>query len=128
MLGYWAHEEIKIYTLYLPERCFIIQFFYFNLESETFNKHRILKIFSRDFSRFCKHYIFQDTVLEVWHSKDNYGTMVGRRGVRKDPAPSWRNLAWSEDAQLLAVGFSDGAIELCDTLGTDFLEIKLFHI
>jgi len=45
--------------------------------------------------------------------------MVGRRGVRKDPAPSWRSLAWSEDAQLLAVGFSDGAIELCDTLGMD---------
>ena len=51
--------------------------------------------------------------------------MVGRRGVRKDPAPSWRSLAWSEDAQLLALGFSDGAIELCDTLGTDLLRFKI---
>lgn len=56
-------------------------------------------------------------MLEVWHSKDSYGTLVGRRGVRRDQAPAWRNLAWNEDTQLLVLAYSDGAVELCDTVG-----------
>lgn len=55
--------------------------------------------------------------MEVWHSKENYGTLVGRRMIRRDPCPSWRCLAWNEDNQLLAIAYSDGNIEICDTVG-----------
>ena len=36
---------------------------------------------------------------------------------RRDPNPSWRCLAWNEDNQLLAIAYSDGNIEICDTVG-----------
>jgi hypothetical protein len=32
----------------------------------------------------------------VWSSKDNYGVLVGRRGIVRDPAPAWRHLAWTQ--------------------------------
>ena len=28
-----------------------------------------------------------------------------------------RNIVWSDDSQLLALTFSDGAVEVCDTVG-----------
>jgi hypothetical protein len=37
--------------------------------------------------------------------------------IRRDPAQSWRSLAWNEDNQLLAIAYSDGNIEICDTVG-----------
>ena len=55
--------------------------------------------------------------MEIWHSKDNYISLVARRTVRRDPASAWRNIAWSDDNQLLAIAYSDGAIEINDTVG-----------
>ena len=36
----------------------------------------------------------------------------------------WRKVCWSEDATLLALAYSDGAVEVCDTIGR-FMNIKL---
>jgi hypothetical protein len=72
--------------------------------------------------------VLQEGSLEVWHSKENYGTLVGRRMIRRDPCPSWRCLAWNEDNQLLAIAYSDGNIEICDTVGGMMYQIISPHI
>lgn len=61
--------------------------------------------------------VLQELWLEVWSSREQYNTLIGRRPVERDPAPQWRKLQWTDDASLLAVAQSNGSVELCDTVG-----------
>jgi len=67
--------------------------------------------------------VLQEFALEVWSSREQYNTLVGRRPVEKDPAPQWRRLQWTEDNSLLAVAMSSGAVEVVDTVGTPVFTI-----
>ena len=42
--------------------------------------------------------------------------VIGIVGAQ-EVSPVWRKVCWSEDAQLLALAYSDGAVEVCDTIG-----------
>ena len=61
--------------------------------------------------------ILEDACLEVWSSKDNYTQLLGRRNIERDPAPHWRHVVWTRDCSLLALAWSSGHLEVCDTLG-----------
>jgi hypothetical protein len=36
----------------------------------------------------------------VWSNRDNYGCLLGRRGIARDQAPAFRHLAWTQVSHL----------------------------
>lgn len=67
--------------------------------------------------------ILQDQTLEIRSARDEYGSVIGRSTVPKDPYPQWRKLLWSPDCTMLALGFSNGNVGFFDLLGTPLFSI-----
>ena len=68
--------------------------------------------------------VLQDQLLEIFASKDNFATALGRIPLSKangksgrDPYPSFRLLTWSPDASLLVLTSSHGNVDIYDSYG-----------
>ena len=68
--------------------------------------------------------VLQDQLLEIFSSKDNFATALGRIPLSKangkalrDPYPSFRLLTWSPDASLLVLTSSHGNVDIYDSYG-----------
>ncbi|KAL5004597.1 hypothetical protein ScPMuIL_018053 [Solemya velum] len=68
--------------------------------------------------------ILQDQYLEIRSSRDDYGSIIGRGVVPKDPFPQWRQIAWSPDGTMVACSTSSGAVDVFDIVGTLLFSIK----
>ncbi|XP_053141424.1 NBAS subunit of NRZ tethering complex isoform X2 [Hemicordylus capensis] len=67
--------------------------------------------------------VVQDQCIEIRSAKDEFGSIVGKCQVPKDPNPQWRRVAWSHDCTLLAYGESTGTVRVFDLVGSELLVI-----
>ncbi|GFR05331.1 neuroblastoma-amplified sequence [Trichonephila clavata] len=67
--------------------------------------------------------ILQDASLEIRTSRDEYGAIIGRTQVSKDPYPQWRRLLWSPDCTMLACAQSNGKLDFYDLIGAHMFTI-----
>ncbi|GFV51144.1 neuroblastoma-amplified sequence [Trichonephila clavipes] len=56
-------------------------------------------------------------------SRDEYGAIIGRTQVSKDPYPQWRRLLWSPDCTMLACAQSNGKLDFYDLIGAHMFAI-----
>ncbi|XP_061845911.1 NBAS subunit of NRZ tethering complex isoform X3 [Colius striatus] len=68
--------------------------------------------------------VVQDQCVEIRSAKDDFGSIVGKCQVPKDPNPQWRRVAWSHDCTLLAYAESTGTVRLFDLMGSELLVIS----
>uniref|UniRef100_A0A3P9LQ30 NBAS subunit of NRZ tethering complex n=1 Tax=Oryzias latipes TaxID=8090 RepID=A0A3P9LQ30_ORYLA len=54
---------------------------------------------------------------------DDFGSVIGKCQVPKDPNPQWRRMAWSSDCTLLAYSDSTGTVRLFDLMGGELFVI-----
>ncbi|CAI5769585.1 neuroblastoma-amplified sequence isoform X1 [Podarcis lilfordi] len=66
----------------------------------------------------------QDQCIEIRSAKDEFGSVIGKCQVPKDPSPQWRRVAWSHDCTLLAYGESTGTVRVFDLVGSELLVIS----
>ncbi|XP_032999018.1 neuroblastoma-amplified sequence isoform X1 [Lacerta agilis] len=66
----------------------------------------------------------QDQCIEIRSAKDEFGSVIGKCQVPKDPNPQWRRVAWSHDCTLLAYGESTGTVRVFDLVGSELLVIS----
>ncbi|KAM9563343.1 NBAS subunit of NRZ tethering complex isoform 2-T2 [Guaruba guarouba] len=69
--------------------------------------------------------VVQDQCVEIRSAKDDFGSIVGKCQVPKDPNPQWRRVAWSHDCTLLAYAESTGTVRVFDLMGSELLVISL---
>uniref|UniRef100_A0A3B4YXD6 NBAS subunit of NRZ tethering complex n=1 Tax=Seriola lalandi dorsalis TaxID=1841481 RepID=A0A3B4YXD6_SERLL len=55
--------------------------------------------------------------------RDDFGSVIGKCQVPKDPNPHWRRVAWSHDCTLLAYADSTGTVRLFDLMGSELFVI-----
>nr|XP_033793445.1 neuroblastoma-amplified sequence [Geotrypetes seraphini] len=67
--------------------------------------------------------IVQDQCVEIRSAKDDFGSVIGKCQVPKDPNPHWRRVAWSHDCTLLAYTESTGTVRLFDLMGSELFVI-----
>ncbi|XP_064002508.1 NBAS subunit of NRZ tethering complex isoform X2 [Pogoniulus pusillus] len=67
--------------------------------------------------------VVQDQCVEIRSAKDDFGSIVGKCQVPKDPNPQWRRVAWSHDCTLLAYAESAGTVRVFDLMGSELLVI-----
>ncbi|GIY81302.1 neuroblastoma-amplified sequence [Caerostris extrusa] len=65
--------------------------------------------------------ILQDASLEIRTSRDEYGAIIGRTQVFKDPYPQWRRILWSPDCTMLACAQSNGKLDFYDLIVANYL-------
>ncbi|XP_078503906.1 NBAS subunit of NRZ tethering complex isoform X3 [Lissotriton helveticus] len=65
----------------------------------------------------------QDQCVEIRSAKDDFGSIIGKCQVPKDPNPQWRRVAWSHDCTLLAYAESTGTVRLFDLMGSELFVI-----
>ncbi|XP_063170753.1 NBAS subunit of NRZ tethering complex [Candoia aspera] len=68
--------------------------------------------------------VVQDQTIEIRSAKDEFGSVIGKCQVPKDPNPQWRCVAWSHDCTLLAYGESTGTVRVFDLVGSELLLIQ----
>ncbi|KAF8777200.1 Neuroblastoma-amplified sequence like protein [Argiope bruennichi] len=68
--------------------------------------------------------ILQDSSLEIRTSRDEYGAIIGRTQVAKDPYPQWRRILWSPDCTMLACAQSNGKLDFYDLIGAHMFTIN----
>ncbi|KAM9016498.1 NBAS subunit of NRZ tethering complex isoform 2-T2 [Ara ararauna] len=68
--------------------------------------------------------VVQDQCVEIRSAKDDFGSIVGKCQVPKDPNPQWRRVAWSHDCTLLAYAESTGTVRVFDLMGSELLVIS----
>ncbi|XP_061316824.1 NBAS subunit of NRZ tethering complex isoform X3 [Pezoporus flaviventris] len=68
--------------------------------------------------------VVQDQCVEIRSAKDDFGSIVGKCQVPKDPNPQWRRVAWSRDCTLLAYAESTGTVRVFDLMGSELLVIS----
>ncbi|KFM69118.1 Neuroblastoma-amplified sequence, partial [Stegodyphus mimosarum] len=68
--------------------------------------------------------ILQDNCLEIRTSRDEYGAVIGRTQVSKDPYPQWRKILWSSDCTMLALAYSNGKVDFYDLIGAHMFSIE----
>ncbi|XP_066851051.1 NBAS subunit of NRZ tethering complex isoform X3 [Anser cygnoides] len=68
--------------------------------------------------------VVQDQCVEIRSAKDDFGSIVGKCQVPKDPNPQWRRVAWSHDCTLLAYAESTGTVRVFDLVGSELLVIS----
>ncbi|XP_039190737.1 neuroblastoma-amplified sequence isoform X2 [Crotalus tigris] len=68
--------------------------------------------------------IVQDQTIEIRSAKDEFGSVIGKCQVPKDPNPQWRCVAWSHDCTLLAYGESMGTVRVFDLVGSELFLIQ----
>uniref|UniRef100_A0A8C9VPQ5 NBAS subunit of NRZ tethering complex n=1 Tax=Scleropages formosus TaxID=113540 RepID=A0A8C9VPQ5_SCLFO len=83
--------------------------------------------------RFILHYfwysngkllaVVQDQCLEIRSARDDFGSVIGKCQVPKDPNPLWRRVAWSQDCTLLAHADSMGTVRVFDLMGSELFVI-----
>ncbi|XP_067324768.1 NBAS subunit of NRZ tethering complex isoform X1 [Anolis sagrei] len=66
----------------------------------------------------------QDQCIEIRSAKDEFGSVIGKCQVPKDPNPQWRRVAWSHDCTLLAYSESTGTVRVFDLVGSELLVIS----
>ncbi|XP_059585522.1 NBAS subunit of NRZ tethering complex isoform X2 [Alligator mississippiensis] len=69
--------------------------------------------------------VVQDQCVEIRSAKDDFGSIIGKCQVPKDPNPQWRRVAWSHDCTLLAYAESTGTVRVFDLMGSELLVIPL---
>nr|XP_019947114.1 PREDICTED: neuroblastoma-amplified sequence [Paralichthys olivaceus] len=67
--------------------------------------------------------VVQDQCVEIRSVRDDFGSVIGKCQVPKDPNPQWRRVAWSHDCTLLAYGDSTGTVRLFDLIGSELFVI-----
>ncbi|KAJ1149646.1 hypothetical protein NDU88_002451 [Pleurodeles waltl] len=65
----------------------------------------------------------QDQCVEIRSAKDDFGSIIGKCQVPKDPNPQWRRVAWSHDCTFLAYAESTGTVRLFDLMGSELFVI-----
>ncbi|KAM4772461.1 NBAS subunit of NRZ tethering complex [Rhinophrynus dorsalis] len=65
----------------------------------------------------------QDQCVEIRSAKDDFGSVIGKCQVPKDPNPQWRKVAWSHDCTLVAYAESTGTVRLFDLMGSELFVI-----
>ncbi|XP_074751723.1 NBAS subunit of NRZ tethering complex isoform X3 [Athene noctua] len=68
--------------------------------------------------------VVQDQCVEIRSAKDDFGSIIGKCQVPKDPNPQWRRVAWSHDCTLLAYAESTGTVRVFDLMGSELLVIS----
>ncbi|RXN16918.1 neuroblastoma-amplified sequence [Labeo rohita] len=56
-------------------------------------------------------------------ARDDFGSIIGKCQVPKDPNPHWRRVAWSHDCALLAYADSTGTVRVFDLMGSELFVI-----
>ncbi|KAM4632894.1 LOW QUALITY PROTEIN: NBAS subunit of NRZ tethering complex [Polymixia lowei] len=67
--------------------------------------------------------VVQDQCVEIRSARDDFGSVIGKCQVPKDPSPQWRRVAWSHDCTLLAYADSTGTVRLFDLMGSELFLI-----
>ncbi|XP_028997310.1 NBAS subunit of NRZ tethering complex isoform X2 [Betta splendens] len=67
--------------------------------------------------------VVQDQCVEIRSVRDDFGSVLGKCQVPKDPNPQWRRVAWSHDCTLLAYAESTGTVRLFDLMGSELFVI-----
>ncbi|XP_020497698.2 NBAS subunit of NRZ tethering complex [Labrus bergylta] len=67
--------------------------------------------------------VVQDQCVEIRSVRDDFGSVIGKCQVPKDPNPQWRRVAWSHDCTLLAYADSTGTTRLFDLMGSELFVI-----
>ncbi|XP_078145981.1 NBAS subunit of NRZ tethering complex [Centroberyx gerrardi] len=67
--------------------------------------------------------VVQDQCVEIRSARDDFGSVIGKCQVPKDPSPQWRRVAWSHDCTLLAYADSTGTVRLFDLMGSELFVI-----
>uniref|UniRef100_A0A8C8DVP0 NBAS subunit of NRZ tethering complex n=1 Tax=Oryzias sinensis TaxID=183150 RepID=A0A8C8DVP0_9TELE len=67
--------------------------------------------------------VIQDQCVEIRSARDDFGSVIGKCQVPKDPNPQWRRMAWSSDCALLAYSDSTGTVRLFDLMGGELFVI-----
>ncbi|XP_076004832.1 NBAS subunit of NRZ tethering complex isoform X2 [Genypterus blacodes] len=67
--------------------------------------------------------VVQDQCVEIRSVRDDFGSVIGKCQVPKDPNPPWRRVAWSPDCTLLAYADSTGTVRLFDLIGSELFVI-----
>nr|XP_033504549.1 neuroblastoma-amplified sequence [Epinephelus lanceolatus] len=67
--------------------------------------------------------VVQDQCVEIRSVRDDFGSVIGKCQVPKDPNPQWRRVAWSHDCTQLAYADSTGTVRLFDLMGSELFVI-----
>uniref|UniRef100_A0A4W4GYP0 Neuroblastoma-amplified sequence n=1 Tax=Electrophorus electricus TaxID=8005 RepID=A0A4W4GYP0_ELEEL len=67
--------------------------------------------------------VVQDQCVEIRSARDDFGSVIGKCQVPKDPSPHWRKVAWSHDCALLAYADSTGTVRVFDLMGSELFII-----
>ncbi|XP_074847388.1 NBAS subunit of NRZ tethering complex isoform X2 [Carettochelys insculpta] len=67
--------------------------------------------------------VVQDQCVEIRSAKDDFGSIIGKCQVPKDPNTQWRRVAWSHDCTLLAYAESTGTVRVFDLMGSELFVI-----
>ncbi|KAM4522694.1 NBAS subunit of NRZ tethering complex isoform 2-T2 [Odontesthes bonariensis] len=67
--------------------------------------------------------VVQDQCVEIRSVRDDFGSVIGKCQVPKDPNPQWRRVTWSYDCALLAYADSTGTVRLFDLMGSELFVI-----
>ncbi|XP_042359181.1 neuroblastoma-amplified sequence [Plectropomus leopardus] len=67
--------------------------------------------------------VVQDQCVEIRSVRDDFGSVIGKCQVPKDPNPQWRRVAWSHDCTLLGYADSTGTVRLFDLMGSELFVI-----
>ncbi|XP_066532404.1 NBAS subunit of NRZ tethering complex [Hoplias malabaricus] len=67
--------------------------------------------------------VVQDQCVEIRSARDDFGSIIGKCQVPKDPSPQWRKVAWSHDCTLLAYADSTGTVRVFDLMGSELFII-----
>ncbi|KAL7888773.1 hypothetical protein AOLI_G00037470 [Acnodon oligacanthus] len=67
--------------------------------------------------------VVQDQCVEIRSARDDFGSVIGKCQVPKDPYPQWRKVAWSHDCTLLAYTDSTGTVRVFDLMGSELFII-----
>ncbi|XP_056125295.1 NBAS subunit of NRZ tethering complex isoform X1 [Rhinichthys klamathensis goyatoka] len=67
--------------------------------------------------------VVQDQCVEIRSARDDFGSIIGKCQVPKDPNAHWRRVAWSHDCALLAYADSTGTVRVFDLMGSELFVI-----
>ncbi|KAJ8397646.1 hypothetical protein AAFF_G00436450, partial [Aldrovandia affinis] len=67
--------------------------------------------------------VVQDQCVEIRSARDDFGCLIGKCQVPKDPNPHWRRVEWSHDCTLLAYTDSTGTVRVFDLMGSELFLI-----
>ncbi|KAG7508825.1 neuroblastoma-amplified sequence [Solea senegalensis] len=67
--------------------------------------------------------VVQDQCVEIRSVRDDFGSVIGKCQVPKDPNTQWRRVAWSHDCTLLAYADSTGTVRVFDLMGSELFVI-----